>query len=146
MNSTNPLWSILSIITILLAFPLYLSADTISYSYDNAGNRIKREIVLDTRANSDNRETAPINIEIDKKSITIYPNPTRGLIKIEIQDDDFIDQCNFSLFTLSGQFILSRKPDMPITDLDLSHMPDGIYLLIIQSNNHKESWKIIKKS
>lgn len=98
MNSTNPLWSILSIITILLAFPLHLSADTISYSYDNAGNRIKQEIVLDTRANSDNRETAPINIEIDKKSITIYPNPTRGLIKIEIQDDDFIDQCNFSLF------------------------------------------------
>ncbi|MEZ3551473.1 MAG: hypothetical protein K1W02_12260 [Muribaculaceae bacterium] len=41
---------ILTILLTILVMYVPVYADQVSYAYDNAGNRIKREIVIDTRS------------------------------------------------------------------------------------------------
>ena len=66
---------------------LDICAQRIKYTYDNAGNRLTRqkEIVVQTRgALSDEEEPSVYEEELSETKVTIYPNPTRGMLKIDI--------------------------------------------------------------
>ena len=60
------------------------AAQKVSFSYDNAGNRIKREIVLSPKSaptsQDDAHETQPISDMLADKDIRIHPNPTTGML------------------------------------------------------------------
>ena len=88
------------IISILFLLPLIVSSQTIvNYTYDAAGNRIKREIVL---SRSMENTEKPLTETISSKSISIYPNPTAGLLKISISGWETTDKCKFTIFSLKG--------------------------------------------
>ena len=60
----------------------------IKYTYDSAGNRLSRqkEIVVQTRgALSDEEEPSVYEEELSETKVTIYPNPTKGVLKVDIQ-------------------------------------------------------------
>ena len=91
------------IISILFLLPLIVSSQTIvNYTYDAAGNRIKREIVL---SRSMENTEKPLTETISSKSISIYPNPTAGLLKISISGWETTDKCKFTIFSLKGALI-----------------------------------------
>ena len=58
----------------------------IKYSYDSAGNRTKREIVLSATRSilSEENEQVPYIEEMQSHEIKIYPNPTKGILNIKI--------------------------------------------------------------
>ena len=88
------------IISILFLLPLIVSSQTIvNYTYDAAGNRIKREIVL---SRSMENTEKPLTETLSRKSISIYPNPTAGLLKISISGWETTDKCKFTIFSLKG--------------------------------------------
>ena len=88
------------IISILFILPLIVSSQTIvNYTYDAAGNRIKREIVL---SRSMENTEKPLTETLSRKSISIYPNPTAGLLKISISGWETTDKCKFTIFSLKG--------------------------------------------
>lgn len=72
----------------LALLPVVSSAqDRIGYSYDASGNRIKREIVMQVpkamakqqNFSSDNQSFSDM---LHDHSIKIYPNPTKGALRI----------------------------------------------------------------
>lgn len=135
-------------LTMLLIWvmPYAASAQSVKYSYDNAGNLIKREIVM--KAKSSYKETSRTECfseMLSDKDIRIYPNPTKGRLKIEIAGYENSDRCVLRIFNTSGQQILSTHASSPWTELDISSRANGIYILYISLNNKETTWKIIKK-
>ena len=67
---------------------LDICAQRIKYTYDNAGNRLTRqkEIVIQTRGalSDDEGEPSIYEEKLSETKVTIYPNPTRGILKIDI--------------------------------------------------------------
>lgn len=131
------------VISILFLLPLIVSSQTIvNYTYDAMGNRIKREIIMSRSIKNTNN---PLTETLLEKSISIYPNPTEGLLKINISGWEITDKCNFKVYSLNGLPIQEITVVSSITEINLGNEPNGIYLLNIELNESKSSWKIIKK-
>ena len=91
------------ILSILLLLPLIVGSQTIvNYTYDAMGNRIKREIVL---SRSMENTEKPLTETLSEKQISIYPNPTDGLLRIDISGRETTDKCKFSVFSLKGALV-----------------------------------------
>lgn len=124
--------------------------DAVSYAYDACGNRISRTIIL-SALNSPERRTAEFENTTYmeetslERSIKFYPNPTKGMLKVEIVNMQEGDECNLSVFSMSGARIVQTRADYSITTLDLSNCNAGHYLLVVDFNGGKTTWKIIKE-
>lgn len=120
-----------------------MNAQKIQYVYDNAGNRVKREIVLTKSA----AETQPavFTEELAKRTIKIYPNPTEGQLKVEVPAFEESNSVNLTIVNMQGQVVLRKKMNSVVADLDISSKPNGIYILQINIDGENSSWKIIKK-
>lgn len=74
------------------------------------------------------------------KNITLYPNPTNGIITIQwnkIWRPELIE-----ISTLDGKILMKNHPEaIGNTTLDISNLASGIYFLVL--DNHK-TYKIIK--
>jgi YD repeat-containing protein len=140
-------------IFILLALFLCLSAESshaqsVTYGYDSAGNRISRTIVISTlrSAEQEQQEETSFHSEVlNDLEIRIYPNPTYGLLKVEIRNMKEEQSAALSLYDLSGKLILSRNKIVNSTELDISSSASGTYILRIFAGESKTEWKIIKK-
>ena len=131
---------------LIWAMPYAASAQSVKYCYDNAGNRIKREIVIKTRYSCEERYTTECFTEtLLEKNIQIYPNPTKGRLKVEIAGYENSDRCILRIYNASGQQIFSTHATSSRTELDLSSRANGIYILYISLNDRETTWKIIKK-
>lgn len=133
---------------ILLSTLLFVGitvSSQVRFTYDGTGNRIKREIVIQRQNMPDQQAETIFSEIISEKTIFIYPNPTQGILKIEISDYEYTDICELSLFSLSGQQIFSGTTTSSTTDIDISDQPNGIYIMRIVLNGIESSWKIIKK-
>lgn len=141
------------ILTILSA--KILSAQTpVIYLYDDAGNRIFRTIELKSaNADSSNKGNAVSAIlkpevfqdKLGDKKILIYPNPTRGQLKIDIEGYQEEVYSGLYLYTVSGGLLFSKSPANSSMEVDLSDFPVGTYILKIVLGNYKSDWKILKE-
>ena len=134
------------VMLLITAVPLIaFSQSKLHYSYDNAGNRVKREIVVKTKSLPDSSDPEYYSEMLSDKDIRIYPNPTEGHLKIEVAGWDNTDQCLFRLYNSVGQLVLSTRAGSSYTELDISSRSNGLYILHITLNGKETSWKIIKK-
>ncbi|MEF8811052.1 MAG: T9SS type A sorting domain-containing protein, partial [Bacteroidales bacterium] len=74
--------------------------------------------------------------------LMIYPNPTRGLLKIELSEDSKIEM--LELINITGVTVDSRKVTGQILFLDLSSYPDGVYLVRAVGEKHISIARIVK--
>lgn len=137
----------LKLLLLLLTFSLSANADTLSFSYDSAGNRVKREIVVEKKSAPSKADgnSEYFSEMLSEKEIKLYPNPTEGLLKIEICGFGDTDNCELSIYNMSGQQIRSIQVTSPVTDIDISTQPNGMYIFLITLNGDESTWKIIKK-
>ena len=76
---------------------------------------------------------------------TIYPNPTKGHLMIDVTNlDPDIENIIYG-YTPSGQLIVTKKVTEERTDIDLNNQPNGTYLFYIILGKEKSIWKIIKQ-
>ena len=88
--------------------------------------------------------TAIENTEDISLECSVYPNPTRGLIKLLIKEFDLKD-LKFKLFDLNGVLIQDKKIDSEVTEIYLENQPSSIFFLKIINNNQEiKVFKIIK--
>lgn len=127
---------------------LDICAQRIKYTYDNAGNRLTRqkEIVVQTRgALSDEEEPSVYEEELSETKVTIYPNPTRGMLKIDISGVEMFENARISLYDLTGKLLQQWAGISQSNAIDLSERTPGMYIMQVVYNGKISSWKIIKE-
>tara|TARA_R110002050_G_scaffold294021_1_gene451298 strand:- start:3774 stop:5237 length:1464 start_codon:yes stop_codon:yes gene_type:complete len=67
--------------------------------------------------------------EVEDTKLQIYPNPTKGLLQVEVIDD-LINE-NYYIANSQGQIIKEGIFDSKTTALDLSHLPQGNYFFYV---------------
>jgi hypothetical protein len=137
------------VIAMLFLPVLAISQSTFYFKYDENGNRTSRSITLKSAAienpasSSDQYEKA-IDEVIGLRETRIYPNPTKGVLRIEIGMTAG-EEANYTLHDLNGKVIIRQTTRSTGFVLNLSHLPSGIYLLHINIGNDGMGWKIIKE-
>jgi len=122
-------------------------AQTISYGYDAAGNRISRVITM-PRSMAQKNKVEETNIQsemLENLEIRLYPNPTDGILNVEVDRLPEGMQARFSIYNLSGKLLLDKNSPSGYETLDLTSQPAGTYILQITAGENKTEWKIIKK-
>jgi hypothetical protein len=125
-----------------------MAQNKIAYSYDEAGNRVKREIVMTvqkSRSKNAMSDSSYYSDMVNSHSIKIYPNPTEGRLNISINADMTKSSCKLEIYSILGARILVQNIASDNTAIDISNQPNGIYLLSITINKETTTWKIIKK-
>ncbi|MDR2037145.1 MAG: T9SS type A sorting domain-containing protein [Bacteroidales bacterium] len=127
----------------------------IKYTYDNAGNRIKRELVLvpvimRSSLIEDNKKDAAVE-ETDladafpEMEVKLYPNPSQGIFWVEISGADIPAGAQIEIFSNTGALIKKMTGISPTQTIDISKQPRGIYFMrIIFNKDYMNVWKIIK--
>jgi hypothetical protein len=75
--------------------------------------------------------------------ISISPNPSSGIVNITMPEESLSDEVQFSLKTLEGKSIMFTRSSDQHKQLDLMHLPAGLYLLNISDGSSSVTRKII---
>ena len=136
------------ILSLLLTclYPLLHAQDKVKYAYDAAGNRISRTIVLAPRSAPIEEKQPTVHTEVFSDiQLKIYPNPTDGILKVEISNLPEGQKAEIWIYAMSGQLITSLKDVSSTASINISSQPAGIYVMNIVAGKHRTEWKIIKK-
>ncbi|MGC3977353.1 MAG: T9SS type A sorting domain-containing protein [Paludibacteraceae bacterium] len=128
-----------------------LNAQDIQFDYDDAGNCIVKykTVVLPSHVKGNNRsdstDVAPESEIISDREVVIYPNPTKGELKIEIRGKNPEKTIQYLLTDLSGRTIYRTQSEDMFYVFDMTSFPAGVYLLRVMIDNKWSKWKIIKE-
>jgi hypothetical protein len=140
---------------------------TLSYSYDAAGNRTYRywsSSLVSLRAASlepeekddqgllekEEEEIRAKDKQAEKMTasnakINIFPNPTEGLLQVEILEIEAGETVQLTLFGLNGEKLLQATAISQLTPVDMSKYPTGAYMLRLIIRDKPTDYKIIKQ-
>lgn len=135
---------------IIIAFTIHSCVaigQTISFRYDDSGNRTLRDLaksIVKSNGISEDNDQLPILKSLDESTICIYPNPTKGILLMEVTKLE--GECiTFFLADLNGKVLLEKEISEPSTTIDISDKSSGTYILRIKSGAEYAEWKIIKQ-
>jgi len=80
------------------------------------------------------------------EDIFYYPNPTRGEVDVFVHGQD--TGVKMSVFTTKGDLVFTRDQkilDSRKTELDLSGVPAGVYLITLEGPTVRKTFKIVKR-
>ena len=133
------------IISTMLLGTLSSMALPIRYSYDAAGNRVKRELVVRSSPMMSPQKSNYYTDDLsDDFKVKLTPIG-QGRILIEIVSNGSISDGLVSVYTLSGMNVYSSKIENGQLTLDLSDYSENIFVLNIEVDKKKTSWKITKQ-
>lgn len=132
-------------------------SQTIKYTYDGNGNRTSRILLVEQLGSKGlnfpvekvedlpviNKEEELIKTE-GELSTLVYPNPNKGLIKIDISFMPLNSKTEARIYDLSGIEQLVKRNFESSSEIDINHLKDGIYILRIKVNESVFDWKIVK--
>lgn len=76
----------------------------------------------------------------------IYPNPTSGEITISFIDDNLQETCHVQIYNLTGQLLEENTFSGRRFEVSVADLPDGFYVIKINSNEKYAVKKILKKA
>lgn len=139
------------ILVIFFVFYSILAFSQICYTYDAAGNRIKRQTCAVPLTHEENNELKQLiekqslDLRIKEVGITdlsdliIYPNPTSGNIRLINQET--MAGALLQVMTVSGEMIQTIQVTQ--NDIDLSKLTSGSYFLILVSDKSRNTAKLL---
>jgi hypothetical protein len=78
-------------------------------------------------------------------SFRVYPNPTTGNLKVKFNDPENPDEIKFTICNMLGEQLLQHQAsNTGYFEIDMSHLPEGLYLLRIITGDAYETVKIMK--
>lgn len=111
-----------------------LGTHTIAYTYtdgNGCANSAQQALVVDACASI---EEESIN------TVTVYPNPTSGQIKIKGN----FSYDKISVLDLSGRKVFEKERSGSDT-YDLDEIPTGVYLIKVSGENQEKTFRVIKR-
>jgi len=134
-----------------------LFCQRVEYGYDNNGNRISRILVVSQLKSASIKfpVSDPSNLKLadDTKTIEpdagelkaiIYPNPNKGLLKINISNMPQNPVTELRLYNLSGTELMVKRNFDSYSEIDINEYKDGVYILRIKINDNLFDWKVVK--
>jgi hypothetical protein len=125
---------------------------TISFGYDDSGNRNLREVISLKSATTqkgaatdeqDDLTGTSTESLVGMNKVRIYPNPTRGVLRI-----DFPALMNqkamLTVYGSNGRVLINQQAYGNNTEIDLSNYPGGFYIMRIVIGQEQKEWKILK--
>jgi len=79
---------------------------------------------------------------LNNGNISVYPNPTDGFVNFDF-DDVLIK--NIKLTDLCGKVIFEKSNVLDEEIIDFSYLANGVYLVVMQTENQSYSLKLIKE-
>lgn len=76
--------------------------------------------------------------------VNIYPNPTNGIITIDLGETN-LKNANLKVITLLGKEVYNKQVTTPKTTLNLNNYSKGIYLLKFSNQNGSKVYKVVKE-
>lgn len=87
---------------------------------------------------------SPLTIkELNLKDISIIPNPTKGIIKLDFGNNHNIQQ--IMIFDLTGKIIIKKTNIKQKEKIDLSALKNGIYIISIKTDKEILTSKIVRE-
>lgn len=123
---------------------------SIQFTYDDSGNRIERKVIdlsksaIIAKSSASGWEEALID-QLSNLEIKIYPNPTKGKIKIEIPALEKEINGAIQIFDINGRIIINQQYIKPRNIVNIEHVKNGFYFLKLQYEGQLLEWKIIKQ-
>jgi hypothetical protein len=139
---------ILLILFLLSFLSTGIAQNTVSYAYDNAGNRISRTVLLSSKSPhvmKDSIAPAPIEEQLGDRKILVYPNPTKGALAVEINGGNDKDNIRIVLFSAQGIQLKNLKVTNGTTAIDMHLYPSGWFILRVFAGDKVTEFKIIKE-
>lgn len=130
----------------------------IIYSYDNAGNRIRK--VKECHFSDVNEErTGYGNSQINNQNFNqkqnvnensrieakLFPNPTTGFMTLAVECENTTANMVFYLFDPLGKLLSTFNVSKGINSIDISTLLSGNYVATISIENENFDWQIIKQ-
>lgn len=137
-------------ITFLMFFFIF-GYSQICYTYDAAGNRIKRQVCALPLTNQENNELQQLlelqSIDLrtssdesnDLTELIVYPNPTSGSFRLINQEA--LSGSLMLVISFTGKLVESMK--ISESDIDLTHLPSGSYYLILMNYKSRSTAKLL---
>lgn len=134
------------ILFLYLLFSNVAFSQKIAYSYSPSGNRIQRKFEMSafrvgTKDSSSVKEFPKI---LMSEGISVYPNPTKDVINVSINDYNASQKNNLTLIDAKGNEILSQTISSQKTEFNLSHIKAGVYYFKVVKNETILHYKIVK--
>lgn len=140
---------------------------TIRFTYDMTGNRVTRnkvihmvdtisktkssvdevvgEIVPEVTEDTTVNEIPKYEEILTEMKITIFPNPTKGMLQIDITGGEISKEAKIHIYNQTGALVRQVNGVSGSNVVDISSQPAGIYLLrITLSKDSVSVWKVIK--
>jgi len=138
------------ILLAFLAMCMFSYSQTIHYGYDSSGNRTNRDILLKSTRNADNKvneeqNQKPFRGQLGDIEITIYPNPSKGELTIEIENLPEDPVGWIGVYDMSGKLVFQQIELVQSNLVNLSSSDDGMYILRIVVGDDITEWKILKE-
>jgi len=97
-----------------------------------------------TQKNCTNANNVSVN-ELANTTLdaTVYPNPFSDDLNIELTDN--IKNTTISIVNAVGKIVVSQKAQTYINKISIAHLPAGMYLVRISSNESTFTQKVIKR-
>lgn len=138
---------IISMLFFVTVLAVHLKAQqTVVFEYDAAGNRTqryqaKKEKSLEADLLHFENPLPEINTELQAK---VYPNPTSGILNIEINLSETLP-VNITLVDQQAKQVLKSGISENAETLNLTHLQPGTYFLRLHNTEKKLVYKIIKQ-
>lgn len=132
----------------------------VTYSYDDTGNRIRREITLksaeilqDSAAvsqigedpNVEDLENPALEETFNELQVSLYPNPTQGAVYLKLNRLPEGEKPEIEIWSPAGSLQGKTKITGLVTRINLWGKPGGIYLVKTTLEGQLVTWKIIKE-
>ncbi|NJK94549.1 MAG: T9SS type A sorting domain-containing protein [Bacteroidales bacterium] len=117
----------------------------VSYFYDASGNRTGRNVIsllksgnityrqdttqLKSKAKVEESIMPKYEESIEGELITIFPNPTKNILKVNITGMDLNGKTIIRLYDIKGTMLINISPVSQTNVLDLSQYSAGVYIL-----------------
>ncbi|GAB4318914.1 MAG: hypothetical protein Kow00127_11050 [Bacteroidales bacterium] len=144
--------TILTLFMLLSGTYLFAQKDYhVEFTYDAAGNRTERHIIELKKQGKDNnpesKSTRAKNYTqaLGQHQITIFPNPVKEQLTVKITNPELSNATRLELLSLPGKRMYSKKVLRESTQVDLSKLPAGTYILKIILGREVTNWKVVKE-
>ncbi|MCW1146857.1 S8 family serine peptidase [Flavobacterium lacisediminis] len=74
--------------------------------------------------------------------IKVYPNPTKGILNINLASDTF-GESTYILYDVQGRQVVTKKSSNAMETLNVENLSEGIYMLTIENDLGKTTRKVV---